>query len=147
MRIDGILVTDLLKTYRARQTVREVASLLFVRDIIASVAFYRDKLGFTQTAAWEPDGKLAWCRMQRGAAAIMLQQDCPDEDGPAEGRGRGVVFYFNCDDADKMHADFIARGLKLSAPATAFYGMRQVSLNDPDGYSLCFQSEVQSASS
>lgn len=68
--------------------VRELVPLLFVDDIARSVTFYRDRLGFEMTAAWEPEGQLAWCRLQRGGAGIMLQQSC-DEDGPAKGRGRG----------------------------------------------------------
>jgi uncharacterized glyoxalase superfamily protein PhnB len=119
-------------------SVRELVPLLFVEDIARSVAFYRERLGFEMTGVWEPEGRLAWCRLQRGGSWLMLQQAC-DEDGPAEGRGRGVEFFFTCDDADALHAEFAARGLSLASPAVAFYGMKQLILKDPDGYELCFQ--------
>lgn len=71
----------------------------------------------------------------------MLQQ-AEAEDGPAAGRGRGVGFFFLCDDAEAVRMEICARGLLLDPPVTAFYGMRQLFLKDPDGYQLCFQSPV-----
>lgn len=123
--------------------IRELVPLLFVENINRSVEFYRDRLGFEMTASWEPEGQLAWCRLQRGGSAVMLQQAC-DEDGPAEGRGRGVGFFFNCDDADALFHEFIERGLLIDPPTVAFYGMKQVFVSDPEGYNLCFQSPVTS---
>lgn len=123
-------------------TIRELVPLLFVDDIDRSAAFYRDKLGFETSLKWEPDGKLGWCRLERDGSAVMLQQAC-EEDGPSEGRGRGVGFFFNCNDAETIHAEFAARGLEVDPPKTAFYGMNQLFVTDPDGYELCFQSAVE----
>lgn len=118
--------------------IRELIPLLFVENIAKSVAFYRESLGFAITMKWEPDGNLGWCRMERDGVAIMLQQAC-EEDGPSAGRGRGVEFFFNCDDAAVLHAEFVANGLTVAPPKLAFYGMNQVFVNDLDGYGLCFQ--------
>ena len=112
--------------------------LMFVEDVDKSVSFYRDILGFHVTEKWEPHNKLAWCRLERGGSAVMLEQAC-DEDGPAEGRGRGVGFFFLCDDACVMHAELRAHGVEVDPPKIAFYGMNQLFLKDPDGYELCFQ--------
>jgi glyoxylase I family protein len=125
-------------------SIRELVPLLFVEDIAASAAFYQNKLGFQMTMKWEPDGKLSWCRLARDDSAVMLQQAC-EEDGPAAGRGRGVGFFFNCEDADAMHADFASRGLAVAPPVAAFYGMNQIFVKDPDGYELCFQSVIEGA--
>jgi uncharacterized glyoxalase superfamily protein PhnB len=128
---------------RVPAAITELVPLLLVQDIERSTAFYRDSLGFAVSQTWEPDGRLAWCRLQRGAAAVMLQQAC-DEDGPAQGRGHGVGFFFHCDDVQPLFAEFSQRGLKLQPPQTAFYGMQQVFVRDPDGYEHCFQSAVLS---
>ena len=120
-------------------TVRELVPLLFVDDMAQSLEFYRERLGFGLVNQWEPEGKIAWCRLERNGIAIMLQQAC-EEDGPAAGRGRGIGFFFNCDDADTMYAELCASGVKLDPPKLAFYGMNQLFLADPDGYELCFQS-------
>lgn len=118
--------------------VEDLTPLLFVSDIEASTAFYRDKLGFQIAETWKPNGKLAWCRLERGGAAVMLQQ-AGEEDGPAENRGCGVVFYFLCVDAEALYGELSDAGLQLQAPQVAFYGMNQLYLTDPDGYQLCFQ--------
>lgn len=127
----------------AATTLHELVPLLFVENIERSAAFYRGQLGFEMTQEWSPDGKLAWCRLARGGAALMLQQACPQEDGPTEGRGRGVGFFFLCDDADAIHTEFTVAGLSLQPPQVAFYGMNQLFVKDPDGYELCFQNVVQ----
>ena len=125
-------------------TIRELVTLLFVQDIEASIGFYRDHLGFEIVGTWEPDGKVAWCRLQRNNSAIMLQQ-AGDEDGPAEGRGRGICFFFVCDDVVAIYAELSERGVSLAPPEVAFYGMKQIFLKDPDGYELCFESPTERA--
>jgi hypothetical protein len=85
-----------------------------------------------------------WCRLERGGASIMLQQ-AEAEDGPAEGRGRGVAFYFICDDADAVYTELTSRGLPLEKPTVAYYGMKQLFVPEPDGYSICFESETAPA--
>lgn len=125
----------------SQSTLRETWPLLFVRDIDRSAEFYCDYLGFEVAHQAMSDGKVYWCRLKRQNCSLMLQQ-AEEEDGPAKGRGRGVVLYFLCDDADVLHAEFAGRGLKLPPPTTAYYGMRQVELQDPDGYQLCFESEM-----
>src|SRR5262245_57315561 len=125
-------------------TVRELVPLLFVQYIERSMAFYRVSLGFELGDKWEPDGKLAWCRLQRDGSALMLQQ-ASAEDGPAEGRGRGIGFFFICDDAEVLHTELSLRGVPLALPQVAFYGMKQIFVKDPDGYELCFESLTQSA--
>tara|TARA_R110000850_G_scaffold22210_41_gene65322 strand:+ start:4473 stop:4862 length:390 start_codon:yes stop_codon:yes gene_type:complete len=122
--------------------VQELVPLLFVEDIDDSIEFYTDKLGFEVSLKWEPEGKVLWCRMGRGSAALMLQPACPDEDGVREERIKGVGFFFLCDDAQAMYDEFSANGLNLEPPQVAFYGMNQLFLKDPDGYELCFQNQV-----
>ncbi|MCA9021911.1 MAG: VOC family protein [Planctomycetaceae bacterium] len=125
--------------------VQELVPLLFVEDVSDSVDFYCNQLGFEMKHKWEPDGTLAWCRLERGNAALMLQLACPDEDGTAAERCKGVGFFFHCDDAQAVYEELLFRGLDLEPPRVAFYGMNQLFLKDPDGYDLCFQNQVQEA--
>lgn len=121
--------------------VRAVWPLLFVQDLEPSIRFFRDRLGFTVVGQADDDGTVYWCRLERGAASIMLQQ-ADAEDGPAEGRGRGVGLFFVCDDVDDLYGEFIRRGLALAPPALADYGMKQVFVPEPNGYHVCFESPV-----
>ncbi len=122
--------------------IQELVPLLIVEDMDRSLGFYRDRLGFAVVRTWEPDGRIAWCRAERDGVAIMLQEAC-DEDGPAEGRGRGTALFLHCDDANVEHQRLGKLGLELAPPQVAFYGMNQFFLTDPDGYELCFQNDVQ----
>lgn len=122
--------------------VRQIWPLLTVQCIERSIEFYRNRLGFTIVGRAESDDKLFWCRLERGGVSIMLQQ-AAEEDGPAEGRGRGVSFYFLCDDADALYAELSARGVQLKPPSLAYYGMRQLFVREPDGYSICFESPTE----
>ena len=122
----------------------ELCPLLFVQDIQRSIAFYCQTLGFNLAGQARSGGSVFWCMLQRDGCSLMLQQ-AEAEDGSPVGRGRGVIFYFVCDDADRMHAELTARGLTLAAPRTAYYGMRQVTMSDPDGYQLCFENPTTEA--
>jgi glyoxylase I family protein len=103
--------------------------------------FYEEKLGFRMTEASAPEHSACWCRIIREGAELMLQETC-DEDRLATPRGDGVVFYIHCSSADAVYAELSARGLQIDPPETAYYGMRQIHLQDPDGYRLCFQNPV-----
>lgn len=119
-------------------SIRQIWPLLTVQDIERSVEFYRDRLGFTVVGRAESEGRLFWCRLERGGVSLMLQQ-AEVEDGPAAGRGRGVSLYFLCDDVDGLHAELQARGLSLKPPTPASYGMKQLFVPEPDGCSICFE--------
>ena len=122
--------------------VRQIWPLMVVQDVRRSIEFYRDRLGFTLVGSAESDGKVFWCRMERDGSAVMLQQ-AEEEVGPAEGRGRGVSLYFVCDDAATMYAELTGRGLQLHPPSVAHYGMKQLFVPEPDGYSICFESPTK----
>lgn len=122
--------------------VHQTVPLLMVSDIQRSKLFYCDGLRFQFTQSWEPDGKLAWCRIEHGDAAFMLQQDC-ETDALTNQRGKGVTFYFICDDVDIIYHEAKVNGIDASKPEAAFYGMNQTFITDPDGNSLCFESPVE----
>ena len=119
--------------------VRQLWPLLAVDEIDRSIDFYQNTLGFAVVGRAEAAGRLFWCRLERGGASIMLQQ-ADEEDGPARHRGRGVAFYFVCDDAEQLHAELSSRGVRLPPVTVAEYGMKQVFVPEPDGYSICFES-------
>ena len=50
-----------------------------------------------------------------------------------------TALYFECPDVDSAYRHFRDHGFELDPPQITHYGMRQLSLTDPDGYGLCFQ--------
>ena len=61
--------------------VRQMAPLLNVADMAASLRFYVDGLGCRMTNQWVDAGELRWCWLAIGDAAVMIQTkrgDGPD---------------------------------------------------------------------
>ena len=115
-----------------------------VSDMQASIGFYVDGLGCEIRDKWEPDGKLRWCWLTLGEAAIMLQQfptSGHDSWTPSGKVGEGVTIVFICEDALRIYDEVRARGLDASRPFVS-NGMWLTSLSDPDGYRLDIESDT-----
>jgi lactoylglutathione lyase len=122
--------------------VQQLVPLLMVKSMDASLAFYIDGLGFTMTNKWTPEGRIRWCWLEHGTAALMLQEFAPHGGGRSElegNLGAGVGLNFMCADALAFYHVVQERGIAVNRP---FVGNRLwvTSLRDPDGYSLHFES-------
>jgi lactoylglutathione lyase len=128
-----------------RRNVEQAVPFFMVTDIEASLRFYVDGLGFTMTNAWRPDyakGRVQWCWLKVGDAALMLQEYWKDgrPGGAPEGRlGQGVSVCFMCTDAIAIYHDLKSRGVDATCP---FVGnsLWVTSVRDPDGYAIYFES-------
>ena len=122
----------------AESNVKQAVPFFGVTNIEASIRYYVDGLGFTMTNKWIDEGKLRWCWLQLGGAALMLQEFRKDR-LPVEKLGVGVSICFMCSDALAIYRDLTARGIQAKKP---FVGnaMWVTSVSDPDGYALFFES-------
>jgi hypothetical protein len=50
-----------------------------------------------------------------------------------------------CEDVDALYAEWKKRGVRMNAPTVASYGMKQLKVQEPDGYDLWFESPVAAA--
>jgi glyoxylase I family protein len=129
--------------------VRGVAPLLGVYDMPTSVRFYRDLLGFTVVSTSPPLGgedRFHWCLLRLGEAEVMLNTayEFDHERPAAPDRPRAqahsdTCLYFGCPDVDAAYEELRAKGVSVDQPKIAPYGMKQMYVNDPDGFGLCFQ--------
>jgi catechol 2,3-dioxygenase-like lactoylglutathione lyase family enzyme len=113
-----------------------------VKEIEASLRFYVDGLGFKMTRHWDPDGRLRWCWLELGGAAIMLQQYWKDGrpgGWPAGPLGQGMSICFMCADAIAVYHQARAGGIEAATPFVG-NGLWVTSIVDPDGYRLEFES-------
>lgn len=104
-----------------------------VADVPASIAFYRDKLGFTEEWKFEDDGKVFVAQVERDGCAIIFSSQWPEK------RGKGLLFVSLGDGSlatmNAARADLEARG----APVTdGQWGYRLFVVTDPDGNQLFF---------
>jgi len=126
--------------------IRGMAPLLQVFDMHTSIAFYRDVLGFEVVTTSTPRGEhFDWALLKLNAVELMLNTAYEDDARPPVPDPARIAahddtaIYFGCPDVDATYAHLRARGVTVKEPKIAHYGMKQLYVSDPDGYSLCFQ--------
>lgn len=100
--------------------------LLYVQDVEASLAYYRDALGFQVEFVADAEGGVAGLRL--GEVSLILHSDRETHPGylpPPGKRGRGVILDFEVEDVDRYHEVLVGRGVAISkAPADQPFGLR-----------------------
>ena len=129
---------------KTEPNVKQTVPFFAVSDMEASVRYYVDGLGFEMTQKWIDEGQLRWCWLERGGAALMLQEfrRTGHDSWVPEGKvGEGVTIDFICEDALAIYREVTARGIEASRPFVG-NGMWVTSLSDPDGYRIEFESNT-----
>jgi lactoylglutathione lyase len=129
--------------------VKQAVPFFGVTDMEVSLRFYVDGLGFTIKRRWIPDrdeehpagGKIRWCWLELGQAAIMLQEFMP-QGRPKEPLGTGASVSFTCEDALALYREFKLRGVQTRSRPFVGNGLWVVPLTDPDGYRIEFASST-----
>ncbi|MGD0438316.1 MAG: VOC family protein [Bryobacteraceae bacterium] len=122
---------------KAPVNVKQAVPFFGVSNMETSLRFYVDGLGFEMTRKWIDQGKLRWCWLELGSAALMLQEVRQE---PARGKvDEGVSIWFQCEDALAIYREMSSRGIQAARPFVG-NGMWDVSLTDPDGYKIHFES-------
>ena len=124
---------------------RDLCPLLQVFDMAESLAFYRDKIGFEIIAS----ANLDWVYLRHGGATLMLNtrydpRDIrpPQRDPVQVAAHDDTALYIACDDVDAAYEHLRSQGVATAPPQVAPYGMKQLYLKDPDGFTVCFQCPV-----
>lgn len=121
---------------------RSLSASLTVKDLRASLAWYRDVAGFTVEQQYERKDTLQAVALQAGTVRILIGQD----DG-AKGLDRVKGLGFSLHLATAQNVDEIAKHIKArggvleSEPADTPWGARMFRLKDPDGFHLVISSE------
>ena len=122
--------------------VRQAVPFFSVKNMEESYSYYVDGLGFVKKNQWLVEGKLRWCWLELGGAALMLQEytkEGHDSRLPTGKLGEGVTICFQCQDALAIYHEVTQRGVLASKPFVG-NGYWVTSLSDPDGYRIDFES-------
>ena len=122
--------------------------LILVFNMPRALAFYRDLLGFEVVTDSGNGDDSSWVWIQLNGCHLMLNDQyepghVPDAPPPDRTKWhQDTAIYFGAD-PDAVYEYLISKGLSPKPPTNASYGMRQLSLKDPDGYNLCFQRRIE----
>jgi uncharacterized glyoxalase superfamily protein PhnB len=130
-----------------------IAPSIRVKDIQKSLEFYTQKLGFQATdKSTRKDGRLAHASVGFDSPLLMLdpveyvQTEQTKDELLKNKLGIGVEFHIGMIETKKLDAFFSevkAKGVTvINEPKTEFWGKRQFTVKDPDGYALTFSEHV-----
>ena len=102
-----------------------------VRDVAAARAFYKDKLGFTETFA-EPSGE--WSSLERNGMEIGLAFGEPQADG--------AVAHVDVEDVKAAAEQLRAVGVEVGVVFELHGEIRLLDVFDPDGNRLQLAQEL-----
>ncbi len=115
---------------------RGSTTIFTVQDVAASLAYYRDCVGFD--IAFEYGSPTSYVGLCSGEVSLHLiaaaQAPRPS--------GHGAVSIY-VDDVDALHADLVRRGARiLNSPKDQEYGLRDFAIADADGNMIFFAMEL-----
>jgi predicted enzyme related to lactoylglutathione lyase len=114
--------------------------VLEVTDMPGSLAFYRDKLGFSAAVWGEPP---SFAIVQRGAVSIAL--DASQRGQSANNQWWAAYIYVA--DVNALYDEFRDLGIAIHREIDdAPYGCRDFDVADPDGYVLAFGQDLNPGS-
>ena len=141
---------------RANQTqeiksmnVKRITPVLLVKEIEPVVPFWVERLGFVKTVEVPDGGKIGFIAFQKGTAEVMYQtyasveKDAPKEISEMARKGP-TYLYMEVDNLDAVLAAM--KDARIVMPVrTAFYGMKEFSVQDPGGHFVTFAQPVAAA--
>ncbi|MGI8794498.1 MAG: VOC family protein [Acidimicrobiales bacterium] len=123
----------------------ELVPMLATNDLRETIDFYQS-LGFECLNSLEVEGQLVWAFMSRDAVQVMFTWDPPHthDDGDTHSHGPALAgsLYFYPDDVDALWAELKDKAKVLQEIGDRDYGMRDFSLEDPNGYMISFGGHI-----
>ena len=117
-----------------------VTPSLFAPDLTETVRYYVETLGFQQTGSYrEDDGRETWAEVALAESRIWFFRYALD-DLPRPVFS-GLIYVF-VDDVDALAARLGGQVRVRWGPETQHYGLRELGIEDPNGYLLVFARDV-----
>ena len=124
-----------------RTRLGSIVPFFIVRDVMASIAFYRERLGFDVTFLG-PDDDPCFATLQRDGVGLMLKAIAPEvQPTPNPGRHPWARWdaYVHTPDPDALADEFTTRGVSFREPLGVDSDqLRGFEVMDADGYVLYF---------
>ena len=107
----------------------------------ASLAFYRDTLGWAVEFSWGEAGEPRGASLSSGSMRIVLAEPHAAEDASKKHgiNGTRPTLHLRVDNIDARHAELVRAGVALFAPEPTHWGTRWFVARDPDGNLIAFE--------
>ncbi len=130
---------------------QSISPVLEVRDMDATISYYREVLGFPEAEVLRmPNGTAVHGMARRGSVMLQFSPEESSHDHAAP-RGNGVIFYIHVgpdETVDAYYESVVHAGADLAEElGTKPWGDRTFTAVDPDGYRLMFAQTVQGLAS
>ena len=121
---------------------------LVVRDVAASMEFYRSVLGFQTTITVPDQPPYVFGAVTNGAVEIFFNdQKIVLEDYPALGArpiGGSLTLFIEIEGIEELFAKVQQHGVKITMPMKdQFYGMREFAMEDLEGWVITFAERIK----
>ncbi len=116
-----------------------VVPSLYAPNLPETIAYYVETLGFTRSGHYDDGGSTIWAELTLGDAKLWFySRPIADRGTPAMS---GLVYIF-VDDVDTVAERLRGRVAVRWGPETQDYGLRELGLEDLNGYLLVFAQDV-----
>ena len=129
--------------------VKRITPVLLVKEIEPVIPFWVDRLGFTKIIEVPDGGKIGFVAFQKGTTEVMYQtyasveKDVPKEVSGTAGKGPSYLYM------EVVNLDAVLTSMKdahiVMPLRTAFYGMREFSVQEPGGHFVTFAQPAAAA--
>jgi len=117
--------------------IRQIVPLFFTTDIPATLAYYRDKLGFECLGTWQDPP--VYAIVARDKQAIHFRCAAPPTPNPDKYADELLDAYLHIEDADALHAEYAAKNVQVVRGLdNTPWNTREFVLKDCDGRLLAF---------
>ena len=110
----------------------------------ASLAFYRDALGWKVMFSWGENGEPRGASLTSGAMTIVLAEPHPAQDkSKSHGiNGNRPTVHLLVDNIDRRYEELSKAGVALLAPEPTHWGTRWFVAKDPDGNLIAYEQKT-----
>jgi catechol 2,3-dioxygenase-like lactoylglutathione lyase family enzyme len=115
---------------------QRILPCLLVADMRATLDFYVDVLGFTQTGYYPIESDPIRTEVRRDGVAIVFYTE--SQRGLGEAPAQSGLLYVFPDDLDRLAAELQGKVALLWGPEETEFGVREFAIRDPNGYVLAF---------
>ena len=122
---------------------KNLIPMLNVSDINGSLSFYEQALGFKVVSDPKAVEEWRWATIRSGETELMLSETETDVGlkspiDPQESTHWPSIFYFYPDSVSQLYEHIKRCGYVPTPLIDTIYGMKEFSIQDPDGHMLSF---------